>query len=514
MEEGSVIIPGNKEPKTFIFHFKNYVFAALVVVIAALVCTPLSNTPGYHIVSFILLFVVSLLATFIGIGPVFFASTLSALLWNYFFIPPRFTFHIDKLEDVLMLGTFFIIAVLNGIFTTRVRKQEQLALDREKRTNTLFQFTKELSKLRGVDEVVKIGLEQIKKNFSSEVVFQLQDGKNRLANSIRFTKGGKINIPESQCATWAFENEMIAGKFSNHFNSVGFTFYPMVGTLINPGVVGIKHENPFSKETETFWNTFLALISNALEREFLAETAQKARFLDESDRLYKTLFNSISHELRIPLATIMGASDTLLSLPDSGNIQGALHNEIFTATRRLNRLIENLLNMSRLESGNISIKLDWCDVNDLINKVSKDLTDDLKPFSLIVEIPENMPLVKIDFGLMEQVLYNLLYFSCEHAPTASDIRIKLFYQDSDFVIQVMDRGPGLPHEKLSMVFDRYFQIGAKSGGLGLELSIVKGFVEAHKGKVSVENRKGGGARFTLTIPSSMLDISNMTINEP
>jgi K+-sensing histidine kinase KdpD len=500
--------PYEAEPKTFSSHFKNYVFAALAVGIAALFCSPLSNTPGYHIVSFILLFVVSFLATFIGIGPVFFASTLSALLWNYFFIPPHFTFHIDKLEDILMFGMFFIIALLNGILTTRVRKQEQLAREREKRTNTLFQLTKELSKASGFSEVLKITTEQIKNNFSTDIIILLQDGNGKLDLSGKFLKGKRFNAAESEVAIWAFGNDKVAGKYTKTRSSEEYTWYPMAGTMLNPGIIGLKHNNPFPPELNTFWNTFLVQISNALEREFLGELAQKARFLDESDRLYKTLFNSISHELRIPVATIMGASDTLLSLPHSGNMQDALHNEIFTASRRLNRLIENLLNISRLESGRISVNLNWCDMNDLINKVTEDLSDDLKPFSLIADIPEEMPLVSIDFGLMEQVLYNLLYNSCEHAPVASNIRVKVSYLDAHLVIQVLDRGPGFPPDKLSMVFDKFFRIGGKTGGLGLGLSIVKGFVDAHKGTVTAENRKNGGAKFTITIPTNTPDISN------
>ena len=143
------------------------------------------------------------------------------------------------------------------------------------------------------------------------------------------------------------------------------------------------------------WETFLTQISNALEREFLGELAQKARFLDESDKLYKTLFNSISHELRIPVATILGAADTLMTASHPENIQSALYNEIFTASLRLNRLIENLLNMSRLESGRISARLDWGDMNDLVNKVTEDLKEEFKPFNLSVSILKICPWLKL-----------------------------------------------------------------------------------------------------------------------
>ena len=158
-------------------------------------------------------------------------------------------------------------------------------------------------------------------------------------------------------------------------------------------MLAVKIEKVFSEEKKTFWLTFITQISNAIEREFLAEIVTKARLFEESGRLYKTLFNSISHEFRIPVATIMGASETLLNSSHPVNIQSALFSEIFSASLRLNRLIENLLNISRLESGLLAVRLDWCDINDVFNKVAEDLKDDLKPFKLSVFIPENNKLL-------------------------------------------------------------------------------------------------------------------------
>mgnify|MGYP004701585095 CR=1 FL=1 len=188
-------------------------------------------------------------------------------------------------------------------------------------------------------------------------------------------------------------------------------------------------------------------------------------------------------------------------------MQSALCQEIFTASLRLNRLIENLLNISRLESGHISVRLDWCDINDLFNKVTDDLKDDLRPFSLRVHIPEDMPMVKIDFGLMEQVLYNIIFNSTQYAPAASLIGLTADYTDGELIIVVTDKGPGLPESELKNVFKKFFRVdGSKTGGLGLGLSIGKGFVEAHNGQISVDNSDEGGAVFTIRIPSGKPDI--------
>lgn len=484
-----------------------YILSVLIIGGTALICSPLSNSYNYHIVSFIMLFVVFILSMILSVGPVLLSSTLSALAWNYLFIPPHFTFKIEKTEDILIFGLFFIIALTNGVFTTRVRRQEKLARDRERRTNALFQLTKELTKASGIDEVLKIGITEIKNHFFLDSFFILQDGHNRLNSTGRLQKDKKLSSIEYNVAEWVFEHQQIAGAFTENISTVEYTFFPLKGTRLNPGIVAIRFSSPLLYEQVSYWDTFLTQISNALEREFLGEMAQKVRFLDESDRLYKTLFNSISHELRIPVATIMGASDSILNSTNPERVQEALCQEIFTASLRLNRLIENLLNISRLESGHISVRLDWYDINDLINKVIVDLSDELKPFTMKVSIPEEMPLVRIDFGLMEQVLYNLLFNATQYSPGASDIVINVDYKDQLLIIDLTDCGPGFPETEIKNVFKKFFRVdGSKTGGLGLGLSIVKGFIDAHNGTISVQNRINGGSRFIISIPTEKPDI--------
>lgn len=484
----------------------HYILSIIIICATALICSPLANTKNYHVVSFILLFVVSILSTFMWIGPVLLASTLSALVWNFFFIPPHHTFHIEKTEDILIFGLFFIIALVNGVLTTRVRRQEKIAREREKRTNALFQLTKELSKASGTDDVLKVAIEEISSHFKLIPFFILQDGNDILNPTGRLQKDKKLSPIEYNVAEWVFNHLQKAGAYTDNSFGVDYTFFPLKGTRLIPGVVAVKQADSFLNEQKSYWDTFIAQISNALEREFLGEMAQKVRFLDESDRLYKTLFNSISHELRIPVATIMGASDSIINSTNPEKIQSALCQEIFTASLRLNRLIENLLNISRLESGYISVRLDWYDINDLVNKVVEDLKDELKPFSLKVTISEEMPLVKIDFGLMEQVIYNLLFNSTQYAPGASDIDLNIGHEINALIIELVDKGPGFPETELKNVFKKFFRVdGSKTGGLGLGLSIAKGFVEAHNGHIAVENVKNGGAKFTIKIPTELIN---------
>ena len=227
-------------------------------------------------------------------------------------------------------------------------------------------------------------------------------------------------------ANWVFKNSVKAGKYTDTLPSGDYTFYPLQGNSGIMGVIAVKHPAVFTHGEEQFWEACLSQISGKYEREFLRDAAKKTYIISESEKLYKTLFNSISHELRIPVATIMGASDTLLAQEYPEDTRKKLYDEINTASIRLNRLIENLLNMSRLESGRIKPRPDWCDVHDLANSVSESLKNELQPFTLAVNIPDNMPLVHIDFGLIEQVLHNLILNATQNSPAGSRIRLKFF----------------------------------------------------------------------------------------
>jgi two-component system, OmpR family, sensor histidine kinase KdpD len=497
---------------SFTSNIRQYLTISILVALTAGASYVIRDLIGYQVVSFILLFLVSILAIFYGTGPILLAATLSALIWNYFFIPPQFTLHIDKPLDVLMFGMFFIIALLNGILTSRVRLQEKNTRVREARTHALYQLTRELSMAPGIQEVSKIAVRYIHKYFNRECGILLKNDINRLENQIQHDTNIILSENEQSIASWAFRNSAKAGKFTDTLPSTDYTFYPLTGISENMGVMIVRHSKVFTQEEEPFWDAFLSQISGKYERELLRNAARKAYKLSESEKLYKTLFNSISHELRIPVATIMGASDTLLYQPLQEPTRNELYSEINIASVRLNRLIENLLNMSRLESGRITPRLDWCDVHDLANKVAESLTQELQPFKFSVVLPPDMPLVKIDFGLIEQVIHNLVLNATQYAPAGTRIRLKFFYDDGILTIQVMDRGTGFPVAELTSVFNKFYRgKDSRAGGTGLGLSIVKGFVEAHEGTVTAQNRQHGGAIFTIKIPVEISAIE--TLNE-
>lgn len=488
----------------FTSNLRQYFTSFLVVALTSVVCFFIKDFIGYQVVSFALLFVVSILAFFLGTGPVLLSAALSALIWDFFFIPPPNTLHVNKPEDMMMLVMFFIIALLSGVLTSRIRRQEKKIRVREERTSALYQLTRELSTANGLEEVKGVAKKGIKKyfNLKSKIVFRTEE--NKLDYKTSENEDLTLSGNDMSVAEWTFLHSEKAGKHTDTLPSASFTFYPLKGNQMNLGVVALQLDVPFTQGEEQFWDAVLSQISGKFEREYLRLMARQAYILNESDKLYKTLFNSISHELRIPVATIMGASDSLISGRHPEEISRELSVEIFKASKRLNRLIDNLLNMSRLESGRIKPKIDWCDIHDIINKVRESLQDELKPFNLHVVIPENMPLVKLDFGLMEQVLYNLIYNAALYASNSSSLRIKAFCDNGILTLQVMDRGPGFPAKEISLIFNKFYRLeGSVAGGTGLGLSIAKGFTEAHKGTIQVENRQNGGAKFTIRIPTEV-----------
>ncbi len=403
-----------------------------------------------------------------------------------------------------MFFMFFIIALLNGVLTSRVRNQEMKIRIREERTHALYQLTRDLTTVSEIPEVVQLVVSSIQKYFNIKAEIILNEDIRQLKANLEFTNDEKTAITE------CFDKSVKAGIYTSLYSDQQYAYYPMLGNQMNAGVIVLKQQKPFTYGEDQFWEACLGQITGKFEREMLRDLAKKAYLLDESDKLYKTLFNSISHEFRIPVTAILGATDTLLSEKYPENIQHKLLNEINIASIRLNHLIENLLNMSRLESGHISLRTDWCDVHDLVNRVTNSLKQELLPYRLATDIPSDMPLVKIDFGLMEQVIHNLLLNATQYTPVGSTITIHFAVDNSSLILSVADQGDGFSANELTQVFDKFYRgKSLRTGGTGLGLSIVKGFVEAHKGTVEVKNNYSGGALFTITIPIEIAQVDEL-----
>jgi two-component system, OmpR family, sensor histidine kinase KdpD len=487
---------------SFTSNINQYVIVTALILLLSFACFLIRDIIDYQIVSFGLLFLISILAIFYGRGPILLAAALSAIIWDYFFIPPRLTLYIGKPQDLLMLIMFFIIALLNGILTTRVRLQEKKIRIREARTDALYQLTKEMTMVLGIEDSTKTAVNYIHKYFNLDCAIILKNETEALSNKIQNETKIMLSENELSIAAWVYKHSSKAGKHTDTLPSGDFTIYPLVANSGNMGIIAVELKTPFTQGEEQFWEAFLTQISNKYEREYLRIAARIAYFRNESGKLYKTLFDSILLELRGPVTTIRETSAELLAHDSSVDSNDILYSAIETASERLNRLLENLLHMSKLESGQIIPQPGWCNVQDMANNITESLSKELQPFRFSIVIPVSMPAVWIDAGLIEQVLFNLVLNATQHAPPGSIIRLKFFYDNGFLSIMVMDRGKGFSPADLTTVFDKYTPgKDTKAATSGLRLPVVKGFVEAHKGTIIASNRTNGGAIFEVKIPA-------------
>lgn len=456
---------------------------------------------GYQAVAIILLFTVSVLASFIGRGPTLLAAALSAVLWDFLFIPPRFTFNISKIEDALFFGLYFIIAIVMGNLTARLRGQEQAIRQREARTEALYKLAREVAQAVDMEAVLRTAVVQIQTMFHAETVIILRDTANHLRPHTVSTF-----VPDEKelsVAMWVFTNNKLAGRFTDTLPLAQACYFPLCAHSMMVGVLGVRLETRLTPTQENLLETFASQVALAIERELLDEAAERAALVTQSEKLYKTLLNSVSHELRTPIAAIIGASSSLQTLPPQNAIaqRETLLQEIQISAERLNRLVENLLDMSRLESGLLKPHLDWHDVSDLVSVAVNRARPLLTHHDLVVDVAPNLPLARLDFVLMEQVLVNLLHNAALYTPPGTRVRVTAKTEDNELILSVADRGPGLPGETLEKVFEKFYRApGTAAGGTGLGLSIVHGLVEAHGGTIIAENRINGGIRFIIRIP--------------
>jgi two-component system sensor histidine kinase KdpD len=271
------------------------------------------------------------------------------------------------------------------------------------------------------------------------------------------------------------------------------------------GVLSLRFRDPAPLPTDQrdLLDAFIHQIALVLDRQRLRDAEQQAKLVTESERLSKTLLNSISHEIRTPIAAITSAAGNLSEAcaAGAGEFERTMVGEIQEAARRLNRLVGNLLSMTRLESGHVKANVDWCDVADLVQVTLKEIAKDLAQHKVTVGMAEGLPLVRMDFVLMQQVLTNLLLNAAVHTPPGTAVEVRVAVEVDTLVMTVADNGPGLPPDALPLIFDKFYRApAAPAGGTGLGLAIVKGFVEAQGGQVKAENRPGGGAVFTVRMP--------------
>jgi two-component system, OmpR family, sensor histidine kinase KdpD len=414
------------------------------------------------------------------------------------------TFAISASQDLILFVLYFVIALLAGNLTARLRQQERLASYNAERTAALYALAHDTATAINMDEVLASGVGQIGRVFDAEVAILLPRGEH-LEGRPHGASTLEVDEKDFAVASWVFENGSSAGHGTATLPEASALFLPLRTTGRTVGVIGVRtrHDTPLNFDQELLLETFVNQIALVIERELLDEAAEQSLMLRESERLYTALLNSISHELRTPIATITGSA-SLLGAHTNGEsrIRAELVRTIQGAADRLNRLVANLLDMSRLDAGRLTLKSDWCDVGEVIGVAAQRVEECLLHRPLNIDVPPDLPLVQMDFVLMEQVLVNLLDNACSYSPPDAPISIEAELNRGKLVIAVIDGGKGIPTDDLGRIFDKFYRVpGTATGGTGLGLSICRGLVEAHGGTLTAENVPDGGARFVITLPA-------------
>lgn len=497
-----------------------YGLTCLVIFVITLFCLWANRWIGSRSIGMIYLLGIVIIALFVGRGPVIVAALLSAIIWDFLFLSPKFSLGIQGIENSFVVFSYFVVALVLGQFIARLRAQEKAERRREARISALYMLSQELSQAAGLDEIVIKVIEQLSHFFQAEVaVFLVNPYDNKLSGLPHWASTLKVTEKEAGVAAWAFEHGKAAGRFTENLPLSKAYYVPLSTHKGSVGVLGINIPGiqSLSFDQKSLIQAFANQIALVIDRQRLAELAEHARVVAESERLSRTLLNSISHEMKTPIAVITTAieslskEDQLIKTAD----RAQLIEEIRSATLRLNRIVRNLLDMARIESGRFKLKKEWTDIHDLFNLSLKETAKELAGREVKVDIQRDIPLIRIDFSLMLEALNNLLLNAALHTPASSPVELSASVKKNSLVIRVADRGPGIDPEILNRIFEKFYRgTGAPPGGTGLGLSIVKGVVDAHGGKVLVQNRPEGGAVFSIILPlESVPEVHPMPLEE-
>jgi len=460
---------------------------------------------SYQSLALVYLLSVVVLAMFVARGPTLVAAALTAFLWDFLFVPPLFTLTIEKPADWMMFCTMFVVGLAMGHLAARLRTQQAAERRREEHATSMYLFTRELAQATDFADLLAIIIREVGRAIHADTALSLPEETPEGSLTPYFASTWLLSEKEQSVAAWAFRRRQPAGLGTDTLPSADGLHEPLLAGERAVGVLSVRFRDsgPLPSGLRDLLEAFVRQIALVVDRQRLRDAEQRAKMVEESERLSKTLLNSISHEIRTPIAVINSAASALgeARRTHATELPWGMVDEIQEATGRLNRLVGNLLNITRLESGHVKAKLDWCEVADLVQVTLKHVEKDLARHELVVSVAPDLPLARLDFVLMEQALANLVLNASLHTPPGTRVEVRATTQKDTLILTVADRGPGLPVEALPFLFDKFYRApNAPAGGTGLGLAIVRGFIEAQGGHVEAGNQPGGGALFTIRLP--------------
>lgn len=453
------------------------------------------------------LLVVVIAAIRLGRGPAIIASISSVLVFDFLFVPPRLTFAVSDTQYLLTFAALFIVGFVISTLVSQTREQAEAALRRESQTAAVYALSRDLAAAVGLEAITQTVITHTGETFDREVAIFLPTGEGQQLIAQAVSPGFNLDEDKFAIANWSFQHGQLAGRGTDTLPAADARYLPLKTARGVVGVLAIKlarSGQASTPEQRRLMETFASQTALAIERAQLAEQARQAQLVRETEKLQAALFDSLSHDLRTPLASITGSLSSLLDVethldPDT---RRDLLRTAYEEADRLNRLVGNLLDMTRVQAGALKLAPQPCDLQDLIGVALQQFNVALRQRPVKVELPPDLPLASLDFVLMTQVLVNLLDNALKYSPPESPLEIKVEMVGREIQLHLADSGPGIPPADLPHVFDKFYrgQQVNRIRGTGLGLAISKGIVEAHGGQICLDNRPSGGTVATIILP--------------
>src|SRR6478752_1852525 len=475
---------------------REYLYALVGVAMATAVAWAMD--PYFSQANLIMMYLMAVIviAIRLGRGPSVLASVVSVATFDFFFVPPYLSFAVSDIQYVLTFTIMLIVALVISNLAVRIREQAEVARDRERRTAVLYAMSRDLATHRGTAMLAQVAAKHLREVFDGQVAIFLADAEKR----VRLQRGEQLffdlDPKESGVAQWVFDHNERAGSGTDTLPGASALYLPLVGSTGPIGVVALRPKDTgllLDPEQLHLLESLINQVALAIERTRLSDEAQQAHVRVETERMRNAILSSVSHDLRTPLATITGAASSLAV--ERGELDPVARRElaqsIYRESERLDRLLKNLLDLMRLEAGGVQLRKEWHSVDEIAGSALTGLDGRFHDHAVNTSFPAVLPLVLVDGVLLEQVVINLIENAVKYTPVGNSIDLSASANDREVIVEVADRGPGITSGEESRIFDKFYRgklARAREGGAGLGLTICRGIVEAHGGRIWAENR--------------------------
>jgi two-component system sensor histidine kinase KdpD len=488
---------------------REYMLSIVAVIAAGLVAAVAEYIIPLESISIIFVLPVLISAIRFGLWPSVVASLLGFSVYKFFFTEPRFTFAITSTQDFFTLVFFFVVAMLTGNVAARTREQAEASRQAARRTAKLYDFSRRIAAAASRDDVLWAVVHHVAATLQCRSLVLLPSGDAGLSIAAGYPPEDHLADPAIAASDWAWRHGRPAGWKSDTLPGSEWLFIPLRTSTGPVGLLGVAFDESVGNlipEQRRLLDAVSDQAAVAIERTNLATSIEDARILTETEQLRSALLSSISHDLRTPLVSIIGSATSLVTFGEtlSEENRAELLSTVLEEAERLNRFVQNLLDMTRLGYGALKPKRDWVDLHDVVGSAIERLKQPLAQYHVVTDVKPDMRLLYVDPVLIEQVMVNVLDNAAKYSKPGGTINVRAFERGASSVIQVVDKGPGIPEHERELIFDMFYRVKAgdnRIAGTGLGLAICRGLMQAHGGTiVALPGDYGEGACIELTLP--------------